>query len=250
MENKNCAKKVLLSILVAAFGFAPGALGDEKPLRARATFSYHGTAGNTTTHGLATVGDAEYAYRKFVFDGSGDYTFAASGGKKAAENTGFFAGTKFFFTGGDRLYARYRGRWRRNTFAGFEYRLANFGGPAVYLLRSETQVLAVGSLLGYVHERYTEAAGGGSVGFPAACVGGDYRLKANEVYELDASLTWHVSLEDIRDRLLTANGSFSLVIADWLLMTVTEKVEWDTITPEGYATHDATTTVGLTVRNS
>jgi putative salt-induced outer membrane protein YdiY len=250
MKNKNCANKILVSLFVAAFTLAAGAFGDEEPLRARATFSYHGTAGNTTTHGVATAGDAEYAYRKFVFDGSGDYTFAASGGKKAAENTGFFAGTKFFFTGGDRLYARYRGRWRRNTFAGFEYRLANFAGPAVYLLRSEIQELAVGSLLGYVHERYTETAGGGSVGFPAACVGGDYRLKANEVYELDASLTWHVSLEDIRDQLLTTNGSLSLVIADWLLMTVTEKVEWDTITPEGYATHDATTTVGLTVRNS
>jgi len=226
MKNKNWANKVLVSVLVAAFGSAAGALGDEKPLRARATLSYHGTAGNTNTHGLATCGDAEYTYRKFVFDGSGDYTFAASGGKKTAENIGFFAGTKFFFTGGDRLYARYKGWWRRNTFAGFDHRLSNFGGPAVYLVRSETQELAVGSLLGYVHEHFTEAAGKHSVGFPAACV------------------------EDTRDRLLAANACFGLVLADWLVMTVTEKVEWDTITPEGYATHDATTTVGLTVRNS
>jgi putative salt-induced outer membrane protein YdiY len=250
MKNKNWANKVLVSVLVAAFGSAAGALGDEKPLRARATLSYHGTAGNTNTHGLATCGDAEYTYRKFVFDGSGDYTFAASGGKKTAENIGFFAGTKFFFTGGDRLYARYKGWWRRNTFAGFDHRLSNFGGPAVYLVRSETQELAVGSLLGYVHEHFTEAAGKHSVGFPAACVGGDYRSKFNDVYELDASLTWNVSLEDTRDRLLAANACFGLVLADWLVMTVTEKVEWDTITPEGYATHDATTTVGLTVRNS
>ncbi|NIT36256.1 MAG: DUF481 domain-containing protein [candidate division Zixibacteria bacterium] len=249
MKNINWANKALVPVFVATFSFAAGALGDEKPLRAKAALSYHGTGGNTKTHGLATAGDAEYTYRKFVFDGSGDYTFAASGGKKAAENTGFFAGTKFFFTGGDRLYARYRGRWRRNTFAGFEHRLSNFGGLAVYLARSETQELAVGSLLGYVHEVFTEAAGKDSVGFPAACVGGDYRLKVNDVYELDASLTWDVGLEDIHERLLTANASFGLVIADWLVMTVTEKVEWDNVTPEGYATHDVTMTVGLAVRN-
>jgi putative salt-induced outer membrane protein YdiY len=249
MINKDSVNKVLVSVLAAAFSLAAGAPGDEKPLRARATLSYHGTAGNTTTHGLATVGDAEYTYRKFVFDGSGDYTFAASGGAKKAENIGFFAGTKFFFTGGDRLYARYRGRWRRNTFAGFDHRLSNFGGLGVYLVRRESQILAVGSLLGYVHEHFTEAAGKHSVGFPATCVGGDYRSKFNDAYELDASLTWHVSLEDIHDRLLTANASLGLVIADWLVMTVTEKVEWDTITPVGYATHDATTTVGLAVRN-
>jgi len=249
MKRENWANKVLVSVFVAAFSFAAGALGDEKPLRARAALSYHGTAGNTNNHGLAATGDTEYTRGKFVIDDGGDYTFSASSGKKTAENIGLFAGAKFFFTGGDRLYARYKGRWRRNTFAGFEHRLSNFGGLAVYLVRSESQILAVGSLLGYVHEHYTEAAGKHSVGFPAACVGGDYRSKFNDVYELDASLTWDVSLEDIHDRLLTANARFGLVIADWLVMTVTEKVEWDTITPEGYATHDATTTVGLAVRN-
>jgi putative salt-induced outer membrane protein YdiY len=241
--------KVLVFFYIASVSFVVSAYGTEKPFRGRAALSYHGTAGNTKTHGLAAAGDSEYTYRKFVFDDGGDYTLAASGGKKTAENIGLFAGTKFFFTGGDRLYARYKGRWRRNTFAGFKHRLSNFGGLAVYVVRSESQELAVGSLLGYVHEHFTEAAGKHSVGFPATCVGGDYRTKLNDVYELDATLTWDVSLEDIHDRLLTANASFGLVIADWLVMTVTEKVEWDTITPEGYATHDATTTVGLAVRS-
>jgi putative salt-induced outer membrane protein YdiY len=242
-------RKILMVFCTAIIGLAAGAYGDQQPWRARATLSYQGTGGNTATHGLAAFGNSEYTYRKFVFDDACDYTYASSGGQKIAENTGFFVGGKFFFTGGDKLYARYRGRWRRNTFAGFEHRLSNFGGLGVYLVRSESQELAVGNLYGYVHEVYTEAAGGGSVGFPATSVGGDYRMNFNDIYEVDASLTWDISLENISDRLVTAHVSFGLVIADWLVFTVVEKAEWDSITPEGYAQRDLTTAVGLALRN-
>ena len=242
-------RKTLIIFCTAIMGFAAGAHGDQKPWRARAMLSYQGTGGNTETHGLATFGDSEYAYRKFVFDQAGDYTLSASGGKKAAENIGFFVGSKFFFTGGDKLYARYRGRWRRNAFAGFEHRLSNFGGLAIYLVRSESQELAVGNLYGYVHELYIEAAGGSSVGFPATSVGGDYRMNLNGVYEVDASVTWDISLENKTDRLLTAHAGFGLVMADWLVFTVMEKAEWDTVSPEGYAQRDLTTAVGLALRN-
>jgi len=241
-------RKAFVPILLMILSGAAGAYGDQKPWRARATLSYQGTGGNTVTHGLAAFGDSEYTYRKFVFDQAGDYTLSASGGKKAAENTGFFVGSKFFFTGGDKLYARYRGFWRRNAFAGFEHRLSNFGGLAVYLVRSESQELAVGNLYGYVHELYTEAAGGSSVGFPATSVGGDYRMKLNGAYEVDASVTWDISLEDVSDRLLTANLHFGVVAEDWLVFTVSEKVEWDNVTPEGYAQRDMVTAVGFAIR--
>lgn len=242
-------RKTLMVFCTAIISCAAGAYGDQKPWRARATLSYHGTGGNTKTHGLASFGDSEYTYQKFVFDNDADYTFSASHGKKTAENIGCFVGSKFFFTGGDRLYARYRGRWRRNTFAGFERRLSNFGGLAVYLIRSESQQLAVGNLYGYVHEVFTERAGGGSVGFPATNVGGDYRMNLNGVYEASVSVTWAVSLEDTADRLLTASASCGVAMADWLVFTLVQKAEWDTITPEGYAQHDLTTAVGLAVRN-
>lgn len=250
MENKYSAHIILLTVLVAAFGFSASALGAEKPWLARATLAYQGTAApNARTDALTAEGDSEYTYRKFVFDQMGDYTFVALNSKTGAENIGGFVGTKFFFTGGDKLYARYHGRWRRNTFAGFEHRVMNFGGLGVYLVRNESQILAVGNLYGYFHEVFTEAAGGRSVGFPATCFGADYRANFNGAYQIVFSATWNISLEDIHERLLTANASLGVATTDWLSITVTERFEWDNVTPEDYAAHDVTTTLGLTVGN-
>jgi putative salt-induced outer membrane protein YdiY len=235
-------------LLAVSSGAAFGADDDEKPFRAAAALSYHGTGGNTSTHGLMTGGDSEYAYGKFMFDGGGDYSFAASGGERKAERTSLFAGAKFFFTGGDRLYARYKARWLRNTFAGFDYRLSNFAGLGVYVFREKSKQCAAGALLGYIRESYVAEVGEPPAGFPAVCVGFDCKIPFGDIYEFDASVTWDVSLEDAADRVLTADLRFGVVAEDWLVLTIGEQVEWDNVTPEGYAQQDLVTNVGLAIR--
>ena len=241
-------RKTYVLILLMGLSQAAAASDDEKPFRGGATLSYHGTGGNTSTHGLTTGGGSEYVYGKFMFDGGGDYSFTSSGGETKAESASLSAGAKFFFTGGDRLYARYKARWRRNTFAGSEYRLSNFGGLGVYLFRDESRQFAAGALLGYIRERYTADIAEPPAGFPATCVGLDCEMGFGDVYEINASVTWDVSLEDVADRLLTADLRFGLVAKDWLVITVAERVEWDNVTPEGYAQQDLVTTVGLAIR--
>lgn len=241
-------RKAYVLILLIVLSQAAAEAYDEKPFRAAAALSYHGTGGNTSTHGLTAGGDAECILGKFMFDGGGDYSYTSSEGETKAQRVGLFAGAKFFFTGGDRLYARYKGRWRRNTFAGYEYRLSNFGGLGLYLFRSETKQFAVGALLGYIRERYTADVAEPPAGFPATCVGLDCMMPLGDLYEIDASVTWDVSLEDIADRVLTANLRFGIVAKDWLVFTAAERVEWDTVTPEGYAQQDLVTTVGFAIR--
>lgn len=241
-------RKTYVLILLMGLSQAAAASDDEKPFRAGATLSYHGTGGNTSTHGLRTGGDSEYAYGKFMFDGGGDYSFTSSGGETKAERAKLFAGAKFFFTGGDRLYARYKARWLRNTFSGFDYRLSNFAGLGVYLFREKSRQFAAGALLGYIRERYTADVAEPPAGFPAVCVGCDCKMPFGDIYEFDASVTWDVSLEDAADRVLTADLRFGVVAKDWLVFTVAEQVEWDNVTPEGYAQQDLVTTVGLAIR--
>ena len=241
-------RKAFVLILLMVLSGAAFADDDDKPFGARAALSYHGTGGNTSTHGLTAGGDSEYDGGKFMLDGGGDYAFTASEGTKKSENAGLFAGAKYFFTGGDRLYARYKGRWRRNTFSGFESRLSNFGGLGAYLFRDESRQFAAGALLGYIQERYVADVAQPPAGFPATCVGFDCEMSIDDAYEIDASVTWDVSLEDVADRVLTANLHFGVVAEDWLVFTVSEKVEWDNVTPEGYAQRDMVTAVGFAVR--
>ena len=241
-------KAYILILLMGLSQAASASDNEEKPFRGGATLSYHGTGGNTSTHGLTAGGGSEYVYGKFMFDGGGDYSFASSEGETKAQRVGLSAGAKFFFTGGDRLYARYKARWRRNTFAGYKYRLSNFGGLGLYLFRSESKQFAAGALLGYIRERYTADVAEPPAGFPATCVGLDCELCFADIYEVDASVTWDVSLENAADRVLTANLRFGVVAKDWLVFTAAERVEWDNVTPEGYAQQDLVTTVGFAVR--
>ena len=241
--------RTFASVLLLCAALAAAASGNDQPFKGAATLSYRGTAGNTETHGGTADGGAEYSRGLWVIDGGGDYSVTASEGEKKAETAGLSAGAKFFFTGGDRLYARYKGRWRRNTFAGFESRLSNFGGLGVYLFREESKEFAAGALLGYIRERYVPEVDEPPAAFPATCVGLDCEMDIDDFYRVNASVTWDISLEDVADQLLAANLRFGVFVRDWLVVTVTEKAEWDTVTPAGYAQHDLATTVGLTFTN-
>jgi putative salt-induced outer membrane protein YdiY len=238
----------VLILLAVSSGAAFAADDDEKPFQGNVGVSYHGTGGNTVTHGLASDGDSEYDGGRFMLDGGGDYAFTASEGEKTSESAGAYAGTKYFFTDGGRLYARYKGWWRRNTFAGFESRLSNFGGLGIYLFREESKQFAAGALLGYIRERYVAEVGEPPAGFPATCAGFDCKMELDDLYEIDASVTWNVSLDDASDQLLSANLRFGIALNKWFALTATERAEWDSVTPKGYAQQDLATTVGFVIR--
>jgi putative salt-induced outer membrane protein YdiY len=241
-------RKVLVLVVTTCCGAAAAHAGD-KALEAALTLSYLGRGGNTQNHGGAADAEAEYARGRFIVDGAGGYSVSASDGEKNGESAKLSAGVKYFLTGGERFYGRYKAEWHRNVFSGFEYRFYNFAGPGVYLLKSDAQELSVEGGPNYIMERYPDAAGGGTTSFAAAHLGADYQVFLSGPGEIDASATWDVDLEDTADQLLAAAVTLRIHVASWLAVTATEKIDWDNVPPEGYGSLDLTTTFGCTLRN-
>jgi putative salt-induced outer membrane protein YdiY len=248
-KGGNGAAKALLSVLLTCVSLAAAASGDEKPLRARATASYQGTAGNTRNHGAAGDGKVEYTGGRWLIDGGGNYTLSVSAGEKAGESAGLSAGTKYFLTGGKRLYARYKAEWQRNVFSGFEHRVFNFAGVGAYVLKSDRQELSVEGGPNHVYERYRADSGKRPAYFIAGHAGADYRVSLNGAAEVNASVVWDMDLRNAADQLSTGKVSLHAKVAGWLDLTATEKVVWDNVPPEGYRKVDVTTSAGLTIKN-
>jgi putative salt-induced outer membrane protein YdiY len=242
-------RKAFVLIYLMLCGSAATASADEKPLKARATASYQGTAGNTENHGAAADGKAEYTAGRWLIDGTGNYTLAVSAGEKKGESAGLSAGTKYFLTGGKRFYGRYKAEWQRNVFSGFEHRVFNFVGLGAYPVRSDRQELSVEAGPNYIHERYREDNGKSEANFVAAHAGAFYRISLNGAADIEASAVWDMDLRNAADQLSTGKVSLHAGVANWLDVTATEKVDWDNVPPEGYRNVDVTTTVGLTIKN-
>jgi putative salt-induced outer membrane protein YdiY len=247
-ERGNGVDKTSVSVFLTCLGLAAAAAG-EQPLEARATLSYHGTGGNTQNHGGAAAGEAEYARGRWIIDGGGDYSISVSDGEKKGESAGLSAGAKYFLTGGDRLYGRYKAEWRRNVFSGFEHRFSNFAGLGAYLIKSDPQELTVEGGPNYVNERYRDDSEKSPASFVGAHAGVDYQVFLNGAAEVEASAVWDVDLGNTAEQLLTGKATLRVKVATWLDLAATEKIDWDNVPPEGYGELDVTTTVGLTVTN-
>lgn len=234
---------IIVSLICVA-----AAAADEKPLKARAALSYHGTGGNTKNHGVATSGEAEYARGRWVIDGNGAYTMSASAGKKTGESAALGAGLKYFVTASERVYGRYKAEWRRNVFSGFEYRVYNFAGLGAYLVKTVPQELSVEAGPSYINERYRDDEKK-PASFAAAHVGADYQVYLNGSTEVDVSVVWDMDLKNTSEQLLTGSATLRVALAEWLALTATENIDWDNVPPEGFGQLDVKTTVGLALEN-
>jgi putative salt-induced outer membrane protein YdiY len=242
-------RTILTFVILMCVGPAAAAPAEEKPLKARAALSYHGTGGNTQNHGVAAAGETEYARGRWVIDGNGDYTMSSSEGKKSGESAALGAGAKYFLIAGERLYGRYKAEWRRNVFSGFEYRVYNFAGLGAYLIKTDPQELSVEAGPSYINERYRDDSEKTAASFVAAHVGADYQVYLNGSTEIDAAVVWDMNLKDTSDQLLTGSAALRVALASWLALAATEKVDWDNVPPEGFGQLDVTTTVGLALQN-
>jgi putative salt-induced outer membrane protein YdiY len=241
--------KSFIIVSLICVGLAVAAPAEEKPLKARAALSYHGTGGNTQNHGAAAAGETEYTRGHWVIDGNGDYTMSSSEGKKSGESAALGAGAKYFLIASERLYGRYKAEWRRNVFSGFEHRLYNFAGLGAYLIKTDPQELSVEGGPSYINERYRDDSEKTAASFAAAHVGVDYQVFLNGSTEIDAAVAWDMNLKDTSDQLLTGSAALRVALASWLALAATEKIDWDNVPPEGYGQLDVTTTVGLAIRN-
>lgn len=228
---------------------------EDPPFEATLGASYNGTGGNTSTHSLGVDGSAVHRFSRVHVGWGGDYLTARSEGDTTAETMGAFGGVKIFVMG-SRLYALYRGKWERNTFAGLKYRLSNLGGIGAVVAKSEALTLNVEAGVNYIYEKYSSPAEDipeGSIvltseSFPAFHAGAEYVIGLHEIAEVTAYFGYDMSMKNAEDQLLHAGGGVSVFVVDWLAVSASEAVTWDNTPQPGYGKYDITSKLGVTLR--